>query len=204
MSADKPVSGPSEPSARGANSGCMAPRYRSTIALIGLMGAGKSTVGRRLAERLGLPFRDADAEIETAAGRSVAELFEDFGEAYFRDGERRVIKRLLNGPPHVLATGGGAFLDERTRNLIRRRALSIWLKADLDILMERVLRRNHRPLLKKGDARATMARLMEERYPVYAEADITIETGTGPHEDVVRRILAALEQENAARAQQTG
>ncbi|MFP3944386.1 MAG: shikimate kinase [Alphaproteobacteria bacterium] len=167
------------------------------------MGAGKSTVGRRLAERLGLPFRDADTEIEAAAGRSIAELFEDFGEAYFRDGERRVIKRLLNGPPHVLATGGGAFLDPRTRNLIRQRALSVWLKADLDVLLERVLRRSHRPLLKNGDPRAIMAKLMEERYPVYGEADVTVETGTGPHEEVIRRILTALEQFPSTR-QRTG
>jgi shikimate kinase len=158
------------------------------------MGAGKSTVGRRLAERLRMPFRDADAEIEAAAGRSIAELFQDFGETYFRDGERRVIKRLLKGPPHVLATGGGAFLDLRTRKLIRRRALSVWLKADLDVLTERVMRRDHRPLLRNGDPRSVMARLIEERYPVYAEADIIVETGIGPHEDVVRRILKALEQ----------
>lgn len=198
MPADESVSGHGPAAFNGRRRSRTAPGFRSTIALIGLMGAGKSTVGRRLAERLSMPFRDADAEIEAAAGRSIAELFEEFGESYFRDGERRVIRRLLHGPPHVLATGGGAFLDERTRRLIRRRALSVWLKADLDILMERVTRRNHRPLLRSDDPRAIMARLMEERYPVYAQADVIVETGAGPHEDVVGRILAALEAHGRA------
>lgn len=198
MPADEPVarSRPSGPS--GHEPGRRTGPIRKTIALVGLMGAGKSTVGRRLAERLDMPFHDADTEIEAAAGCTVAELFEDFGETYFRDGERRVIKRLLNGPPHVLATGGGAFLEPRTRDLIRQRALSIWLKADLDVLVQRVRRRNHRPLLKKGDARDILARLIEERYPVYAEADIVVETGLGPHEEVVRRILSALERTSPA------
>lgn len=171
-----------------------------TLVLVGMMGAGKTTVGRRLASRLNLPFRDADAEIELAAGRTVSELFQEYGEAHFREGERRVIRRLLEEePPHVLATGGGAFVDPQTRMLIRERALSVWLKADLDVLMERVLRRSHRPLLKQGNPRAVMERLMRERYPVYAEAHITVETGHGPHEEVVRRILSHLNAGSAGR-----
>lgn len=200
MPGEDPVSDSSPAAAGAAQTARKGAADRPTIALIGLMGAGKTTVGRRLADRLGLPFRDADTEIEAAAGRTVAELFEDFGESYFRNGERRVIKRLLKGPPHVLATGGGAFLDPETRALIRARAVSVWLKADLDVLLERVSRRNHRPLLKRGDRKAIMARLMNERYPVYADADIVVETGTGPHEDVVRRILRALEAHSATRA----
>lgn len=171
-----------------------------TLVLVGMMGAGKTTVGRRLASRLNLPFRDADAEIELAAGRTVSELFQEYGEAHFREGERRVIRRLLEEePPHVLATGGGAFVDPQTRMLIRERALSVWLKADLDVLMERVLRRSHRPLLKQGNPRAVMEQLMRERYPVYAEAHITVETGHGPHEEVVRRILSHLNAGSAGR-----
>lgn len=170
-----------------------------TLVLVGMMGAGKTTVGRRLAARLNLPFRDADTEIELAAGRSISELFQAYGEAQFREGERRVIKRLLEEePPHVLAAGGGAFADPQTRALIRKRALSVWLKADLDVLIERVLRRSHRPLLKQGNPRDIMQRLMRERYPIYAEAHITVETGHGPHEEVVRRILSHLRPGGAA------
>jgi len=163
-----------------------------TIALVGLMGAGKTTIGRRLAHALALPFADADSEIVTAAGRSVEAIFAEHGECEFRRGERKVIARLLTGPVHVLATGGGAFIDPRTRALMKERALSIWLKAPLDILMKRVSRRDDRPLLKEEDPRAVMQRLMDERYPIYAEADVTIETGAGPHNAAVSLILDAL------------
>lgn len=174
------------------NETALPPRERS-IVLVGLMGSGKSTIGRRLATALGLPFHDADAEIEAAAGCSVAEFFAKHGEPAFRDGERRVIARLLDGPRHVLATGGGAFMDAATRALIAEKAVSVWLRADLEVLMSRVLRRNTRPLLAKGDPRETMERLIRERYPVYAEADITIDSVDGPHDAVVRQVLAALD-----------
>jgi shikimate kinase len=163
-----------------------------TIALVGLMGAGKTTIGRRLAQALELPFADADDAIVTAAGRSIEDIFADRGECEFRRGERNVIARLLAGPAHVLATGGGAFIDPRTRALMKERAISIWLKAPLDVLMKRVTRRDHRPLLKEDDPRAVMQRLMDERYPIYAEADLTVETGAGPHNSAVSLILTAL------------
>jgi len=163
-----------------------------TIALVGLMGAGKSSIGRRLGQALGLPFMDADAEIETAAGASIEEIFARDGEAAFRSGERRVIARLLDSPIQVLATGGGAFMDAETRTLIRQRAISIWLKADLDVLMARVARRTNRPLLKGGDPRAVLARLIETRYPIYAEADITVESAEGPPEATLAKVMAAL------------
>lgn len=169
-----------------------------TVALVGLMGAGKTTVGRRLAQALGRPFADADSEIAIAAGQSVPEIFAEHGECAFRRGERLVIARLLAGPPHVLATGGGAFIDARTRALMKERAISVWLKAPLDVLMKRVSRRNDRPLLKEDDPAAIMERLMAERYPIYAEADITIETGGGPHRSAVADIIAALRARAAA------
>ena len=162
------------------------------IVLVGLMGVGKSTVGRRLARHLKLPFFDADAEIEAAAGATVEEIFARHGEAAFRDGERRVIARLVTGPPIVLSTGGGAFMDANTRELIAEKALSIWLKADLDLLLKRVSKRGGRPLLKGGDPRKIMADLMERRYPIYAEADVVVESHGGPHEHVVFDILKAL------------
>lgn len=168
------------------------PRPARTIALVGLMGAGKTTVGRRLAAALHLPFLDADAEIVKAAGRSIEEIFAEHGECAFRRGERQVISRLLNGPVHVLATGGGAFIDPTTRALMKSRAVSIWLKAPLDVLMKRVEKRDDRPLLKEDDPRAVMERLMAERYPIYAEADITIESIPGPHNVAVNAIVEAL------------
>ena len=163
-----------------------------TVALVGLMGAGKTTIGRRLAQALALPFVDADEAIVAAAGRSIEDIFAERGECEFRRGERQVIARLLDGPPHVLATGGGAFIDPRTRALMKERAISIWLKAPIDVLMKRVSKRDHRPLLKEADPRAVMQRLMDERYPIYAEADLTIETGAGPHNSAVAHILTAL------------
>ncbi len=164
-----------------------------TIALVGLMGVGKTTVGRRLARLLQVPFVDADAEIELAAGRSVADIFAERGEAEFRIGERRVIARLLDGAPVVLATGGGAFIDPETRALIRERAVSVWLKADLDVLVKRVSRRDTRPLLRGRDSREVLERLMAERYPIYAEADLVVETSDSPHDAAVAAILAALD-----------
>ncbi|MDP6342000.1 MAG: shikimate kinase [Alphaproteobacteria bacterium] len=168
------------------------PKQDRSIVLVGLMGAGKSSIGRRLAKRLKLPFVDADQEIEAAAGCTIEDIFRLHGEAAFRDGERRVISRLLDGPARVMATGGGAFMDPQTRARIAEQGLSIWLKADLEVLLERVLRRDNRPLLKQGDPKRILEDLMARRYPVYAEADLVIESSTGPHEDVVERIVDAL------------
>jgi shikimate kinase len=168
-------------------------KLEKTVVLVGMMGAGKSSVGRRLAQTLGVPFRDADSEIETAAGCSVSEIFARYGEAAFRDGERKVVARLLSAPPHVLATGGGAFADEQIRARIKQDAVSVWLKADIDLLLERTGRKDTRPLLRNGDPRATLEKLMSERAVVYGEADIVVESGDGPHGEVVRRILAALD-----------
>ena len=165
---------------------------RRTIVLVGLMGAGKTKIGRRLAARLGLPFFDSDCEIEMAAGETIDEIFRHRGEAVFRDGEHRVIARLLMQPPHVLATGGGAFMDPATRAVIASRGVSVWLRADLDVLVARVSRRNNRPLLKERDPRAVLSDLIERRYPVYAEADLTIDSGDGPPELTATRTIAAL------------
>ncbi len=165
-----------------------------TIALVGLMGVGKSTIGRKLATALQLPFRDADQEIERAAGRSVSEIFAGLGEAEFRAGERRVIARLLDEPPHVLATGGGAFMNPETRALIKAKAVSVWLRADLDVLVRRVSRKDTRPLLAGRDPREVLAALMKERDPVYAEADIVIETNEQPAAAAAAAIMAAITQ----------
>ncbi len=156
------------------------------------MGAGKSCIGKRLAQRLGLAFVDADHEIEAAAGCSIADIFERHGEAHFRDGERRVIARLLDQPPHVLATGGGAFMDARTREKVRVRAVSVWLRADLELLLRRTARRTNRPLLNNGDRRATLERLIAARHPVYAEADIVVDSNDAPPEATVERVIEAL------------
>lgn len=157
------------------------------------MGAGKSSVGKRLAERLGVRFVDADREIEAAAGCTVADFFETFGEAEFRRGEERVIARLLDGPPRAIAAGGGAFMSARTRAAIREAAVSVWLRADLDTLFERVSRRSDRPLLRTPDPRATLEALIAERYPVYAEADLTVSSRDGPIERTVALVVEALE-----------
>ena len=170
---------------------------QKAIALVGMMGVGKTTIGRRLAPRLGLPFFDADAEIEKAAGMSVAELFRLHGEGSFREGEARVIGRLLDGPPIVLATGGGALTTALTRERIRREALSIWIKADTDTIIRRATRRGTRPLLKTGDPRQTIERLMRERAPFYEAADIHIESQPGPHANTVAVILDALARHEA-------
>ncbi len=163
-----------------------------TLVLVGLMGAGKTCIGRELAGRLGLPFIDADAEIEVAAGCSVEDIFSLFGETEFRAGERRVIARLFDNPVHVMATGGGAFMDPETRKIIKDRAISIWLRADLDLLVSRVSRRNNRPLLKGGDTRQILERLIAERYPVYGEADIVVDSGREPPENTVERTMEHL------------
>jgi len=163
------------------------------IVLIGLMGSGKTSIGRRLAHKLGLEFVDSDAEIELAAGMSIPEIFSRYGEAYFRDGERRVMARLLERGPCVIATGGGAFMNEETRARIVQSGISVWLKADLDVLWRRVRKRSHRPLLHNSAPEATLSRLMQERYPVYAYADVTIKSREGPHELVVEETIAGLE-----------
>ncbi|HEY5409151.1 MAG TPA: shikimate kinase [Caulobacteraceae bacterium] len=174
------------------NASVTAPPSTRTIALVGLMGVGKSTIGRRLAQALELPFRDADQEIELAAGRTIPEIFAERGEAEFRAGERRVIGRMLQEPPHVLATGGGAFMDDHTRTLMKEKAITVWLKADLDVLVRRVGRKTTRPLLIGKDPRQVLQALMQTRYPVYAEADITIETDDRPASAAVNAILGAL------------
>jgi len=163
-----------------------------TVVLVGLMGAGKSKIGRRLAARLGLPFSDSDPEIEAAAGETIEEIFANRGERVFREGERRVIGRLLAQPVHVLATGGGAFMDPATRALIACRGVSLWLRADLDVLVARVLRRSNRPLLKHGDPRAILAELIERRHPIYAGADLVVDSGEGSPEATVTRAIAGL------------
>lgn len=167
------------------------------LVLIGLMGAGKSTIGRRLAKQIGWRFVDSDEEIEAAAGCRVADIFAIHGEAIFRDLEKRVITRLLSEEPMVLATGGGAWMQEPVRAAIQERATSVWLRAELDVLTERVSKRDHRPLLETGDKRTILERLMNERYPVYEKADVIIDSGHGPHERVVDRVIATLDgQEN--------
>jgi shikimate kinase len=163
-----------------------------SVVLVGMMGAGKSTIGRRLSARLRLPFLDADGEIEAAAGMSIPDIFETHGEPHFRDGEARVIARLLDGGPAVLATGGGAFMREDTRGRIRAKAVSIWLKADADIIMKRVKRRADRPLLQTADPVATVGRLIEEREPVYQGADLTIWSRDVPHDKIVEECIDAL------------
>lgn len=166
---------------------------RRTVALVGLMGVGKTSVGKRLAQALDLPFFDADEEIERAARRSVSEIFADLGEADFREGERRVIARLLAGPPHVLATGGGAFVNPETRKLLKEHALVVWLKADLEVLARRVSRRDTRPLLRGKDPMEVLRAQAEARFPAYAEAHVQVETGEGAHQIAVDQVLAALE-----------
>jgi len=162
------------------------------IVLVGLMGAGKTTVGRRLAEKLSLAFIDADHEIELAAGQTIPEIFAQHGEAYFRDGERKVIARLLENGAQVLATGGGAYMNAETRATIKRNAISIWLRADFDLLMRRVRRRSNRPLLQNDDPEAVMRKLIADRYPVYAEADITVDSRDVAHTSIVNSIIRSL------------
>ncbi|HEX3363562.1 shikimate kinase [Phenylobacterium sp.] len=169
-----------------------APLRRRTIALVGLMGVGKSSVGRRLASALELPFRDADSEVEAAAGCSISDIFADLGEEAFREGERRVIARLLDQDPHVLATGGGAFMNPQTRELIKSKAVSVWLKADLDVLARRVSRKDTRPLLAGKDPLDVLQAQADARYPAYGEADIVVETGDAAHHVTVDQLIRAL------------
>ena len=168
------------------------PLRNRTIALVGLMGVGKSSVGRRLANALELPFRDADNEVETAAGRPITEIFAELGEAAFRDGERRVIQRLLEEPPHVLATGGGAFMNDETRALLKEKALVVWLRADLELLARRVGRKDTRPLLKDADPLTVLKAQAEQRYPIYAEAHVALDTGDTAHHVTVSQVIDAL------------
>src|SRR6516164_2152356 len=166
-----------------------------SVVLVGMMGAGKTSVGKRLAAKLGMPFVDADAEIEAGAQLTISEIFERFGEAYFRDGERKVIARLLNDGPLVLATGGGAFMNPVTRDNIAARGVSIWLKPGFEVLLARVRKKSNRPLLKTADPEQTLRRLLEERSPIYALADFTIESLDGSHDSVVDAILRRLTSE---------
>jgi shikimate kinase len=166
------------------------------VVLVGLMGAGKTTIGRRMAHVLSLPFVDADHEIAEAAGCSISDIFEMYGEEIFRDLEKRVLLRLISEEPRVIATGGGAFMNTSIRQAVKDHAISVWLKAELDVLLERVARRDTRPLLKSGDRREILSRLIEERYPIYAEADITVDSNAGLHESVVSAIIVELEQRN--------
>src|SRR4051812_27668648 len=166
---------------------------RRSVVLVGMMGAGKSTIGRRLAARLRLPFLDADIEIEAAAGMSIPDIFETHGEPHFRDGEARVIARLLESGPQILATGGGAYMRDDTRSRIRDKAVSIWLKADADVILRRVRRRENRPLLQTSDPAGTITRLMDIRHPVYELAEITIGSHDVPHDRVVDDCVAALQ-----------
>lgn len=167
------------------------------IVLVGLMGAGKTSIGRRLADKMGLSFVDADHEIEAAAGKSIPDIFAEHGEAYFRDGERKVIARLMENGEQVLATGGGAYMNTETRERIKQGGLSIWLKADLGLLMKRVMKRNDRPLLRTADPESVMSRLIEERYPVYSEADITVECRDVQHAQMVNDVLRAIARKAA-------
>ncbi len=168
-------------------------RHDRTIALVGLMGVGKSTVGRRLGQRLGLPFADGDDEIEAAAGMTVSDIFARLGEAEFRDGEARVMKRLLEGPPMVLATGGGAILNAETRTLLKQHAITVWLRADIKVIAARVARRDTRPLLRGKDPAEALTAMAEVRYPVYGQADVTVDVGGGAHAEAVEAIVRALD-----------
>jgi len=165
-----------------------------SIALVGMMGVGKTTVGRRLSKRLGMEFFDSDEEIEKASGRTVKGYFRDHGEDAFRAGERKVIERLLEGPPIILATGGGAFIPEATRKVLLSRSTTVWLKADCDVIYGRVKRKNTRPLLDVADPLAKLKTLIDERYPIYAHADITVDANTGPHNRTVDAVIESLLQ----------
>jgi shikimate kinase len=173
---------------------------KRTVALVGMMGAGKSSLGRRLAARLDVEFRDADAEIEQAAGCSINEIFARYGEPAFRDGERKVIARLLGLAPHVLATGGGAFADDELRERIKSDAVSVWINVPLSVLVERVGRRDTRPMLKDGDPVEIMTRLMKEREPLYAQADLTVNSEDGPHQMAVEKIVGMLKERDLLEA----
>lgn len=190
--ADKDTTMPEDPSSINKSDHTKASWQDRTIALVGLMGAGKSTVGRRLAEALDRPFFDSDDEIEKAAGLSVSDIFALHGEAEFRRGEQRVLERLLDGPPHILATGGGAYLNADTRALMREKAITVWLNADLETLWKRVSKRTHRPLLKRANPKGVLTDLLEARRPIYEEADLIVPSVDGPHNMTVDKIIEAL------------
>ena len=173
--------------------GKLTDRLDRPIVLVGLMGAGKSTVGRRLAKRLNLPFIDTDTAIADAAGLTAAEVFEKFGEKEFRDGERRLVARLVDGEVRIIATGGGAYVDPQTRELLNQRTITVWLDAPVEVLVDRTGRRDTRPLLKNGDPKGTLERLAEVRGPFYAEAHIRVTSGEGAHHDVVEAIISAVD-----------
>lgn len=177
------------------------PVRERTIALVGLMGVGKSTVGRRLAKRLDLPFADGDIEIESAAAMTVSDIFAQLGESEFRAGEARVMRRLLEGPRMVLATGGGAILNPETRELLKARAVTVWMRADLETIAGRVQRRDTRPLLRGRDPLEALRQLAEARYPVYAQADVTVDVAGGAHSTAVEAIVEALETHWAREAE---
>lgn len=172
----------------------LAARIHRPVVLVGMMGVGKSTVGRKLAQALDLSFVDADDEIVAAAAMPIADIFDEFGEAYFRDGERRVIARLLESGPAVIATGGGAYVQDETRALIAERGIAVWLDSDVDTLVERVSRNDKRPLLRGGDTRAIVTRMKAERDPAYSQAPLHVSSDRGPHANAVARILEALDQ----------
>jgi shikimate kinase len=172
-------------------------RLSQPVVLVGLMGAGKSTVGRRLARELGIGFIDSDDEISAAAGCTIADIFEIYGEAIFRDLEKRVLLRLLGGGPSVIATGGGAWMQQDIRQAVEERAVSVWLEAGLEVILERVSRKNTRPLLQQGDKRAILSRLIAERHPVYALARLRVDSGSGTHETIAERVIAALKELDA-------
>lgn len=165
------------------------------IVLVGLMGAGKSTIGVRLAQQLKLPFVDSDQEIEEAAGCSISDLFAIYGEDIFRDLEKKVVKRLLSTKSHIIATGGGSYVQPSVRAMIDKKAFTIWLRADLNVLLERVERRDSRPLLAKGNKKKILSRLIDERYPIYERADMVIDSSTGPHEKIVEKMITQLKAE---------
>jgi shikimate kinase len=192
MANSRQTNGSADPWQHGGNRGALTPSFPRSVVLVGLMGAGKTAVGRLLAERLSLPFVDADREIETAAGLTISEIFERHGEPFFRDREERVMARLLAGPARVIAAGGGAFMSAATRERIKAASVSVWLKADVDLLVKRTAKRNTRPLLAGENPRAVLERLAGVREPVYATADITIETSEEPADGVAARIAAAL------------
>lgn len=173
-----------------------AAQLAQSIALVGMMGVGKTTIGRRLAKRLGMPFYDSDAEIERASGRTVKGYFRDHGQEAFREGERKVIRRLIEGNPVILATGGGAFIPETTRTLLLSGATVVWLKAEHKVIFSRVRRKNTRPLLDVPNPSQRLAELIEERYPIYANAHITVDSNVGPHKATVDRVMAALREAN--------
>jgi len=194
VSKDEPATPPGAPLTRDARGEALVSALgRRAIVLIGMMGSGKTSVGKRLAARLGLPFHDADAEIEAAAGMSITDIFALHGEPYFREGERKVMLRLLQGGPQVLATGGGAFMNETTRTAIAAYGVSVWLKADFDVLMKRVRKRATRPLLQTPDPEGALRGLIATRYPVYQLADLCVMSQDGPHEAVVEDVTRALE-----------